>query len=283
SPAGNEQGNLILFTVVDTTNPTITCPANVTVNAAAGASSATVSYPAPVATDNQPGVTVSCNKASGSSFNVGNTTVTCTATDTSNNTASCSFNVNVVGSNSMHFSSATYSGTESGCSSATFTIVRDNPTASGTASIDVVTSDGTAVQKNDYGFTSATVIFNPGDTTKSLTVPINDDGFVEGPESFNLTLSNPQNGFAGNGPVLSAVTITDDDLVPSPTNINDNASSFVCQHYHDFLNRDPDAPGAAFWTNQITSCGANAACIAAARVTVSASFFLSIEFQETGG
>src|SRR5581483_4525607 len=102
SPNGNEQGNLILFTVVDTTNPTITCPANQTVNAAAGASTAVVNYPAPVATDNQPGVTVNCTKASGSSFNVGNTTVTCTATDTSNNTASCSFNVNVVGSNTMH-------------------------------------------------------------------------------------------------------------------------------------------------------------------------------------
>ena len=283
SPAGNEQGNLILFTVIDTTNPTITCPANVTVNAAAGATSAVVSYPAPVATDNQPGVTFTCNKASGSSFNVGNTTVTCTATDTSNNTASCSFNVNVVGNNSMHFSSATYSGAEAGCNSLTFTVVRDNPTASGTASIDVVTSDGTAVQKSDYGFTSATVTFNPGDTSKSLTVPLNDDGFVEGPENFTLTLSNPQNGFAGNGPVISTATITDDDFVPSPTNINDNAAAFVCQHYHDFLNRDPDASGAAFWTSQITACGANAACIAAARVTVSASFFLSIEYQETGG
>ena len=283
SPNGNEQGNLILFTVTDTTNPTITCPANQTVNAAAGASSAVVNYPAPVATDNQPGVTVNCTKASGSSFNVGNTTVTCTATDTSNNTASCSFNVNVVGSNSMHLSSSTYSGAEAGCNSLTFTVVRDNPTASGTASIDVVTSDGTAVQKSDYGFTSATVTFNPGETSKSFTVPLNDDGFVEGPETFTLTASNPQNGFAGNGPLIATATITDDDLVPPPANINDTASVFVCQHYHDFLNRDPDAPGAAFWTGQITACGVNATCIQSARVQVSASFFLSIEFQETGG
>jgi hypothetical protein len=39
----------------------------------------------------------------------------------------------------------------------------------------------------------------------------------------------------------------------------------------------------AFWIGQITACGGNASCIADKRVDVSASFFLSIEFQETGG
>jgi len=52
-------------------------------------------------------------------------------------------------------------------------------------------------------------------------------------------------------------------------------------HYHDFLNREPDAAGLAFWTNEITSCGADAQCIENQRVNVSASFFLSIEHQET--
>jgi len=72
--------------------------------------------------------------------------------------------------------------------------------------------------------------------------------------------------------------------VAAPTsNTIDDASSFVRQHYRDFLNREPDAAGLAFWTNQITSCGADAQCVSVKRVNVSAAFFLSIEFQVTGG
>ncbi|MEP6742669.1 MAG: DUF4214 domain-containing protein [bacterium] len=62
----------------------------------------------------------------------------------------------------------------------------------------------------------------------------------------------------------------------------DNAQFFVKQHYLDFLNRQPDASGLAFWTNEITSCGGNASCIEVKRINVSAAFYLSIEFQETG-
>ena len=62
----------------------------------------------------------------------------------------------------------------------------------------------------------------------------------------------------------------------------DGAQNFVCQHYHDFLNRAPDPDGLAFWTNEITSCGANQACIDLKRINVSAAYFLSIEFQQTG-
>jgi|ERR1051326_1476005 hypothetical protein len=62
----------------------------------------------------------------------------------------------------------------------------------------------------------------------------------------------------------------------------DDPTFFVSQHYLDFLNRDPDAVGVAFWTNQITSCGADSACTAMMRVNTSAAFYLSIEFQQTG-
>ncbi len=66
-----------------------------------------------------------------------------------------------------------------------------------------------------------------------------------------------------------------------PTRIDD-PQFFVTQHYRDFLNREPDASGLAFWVNEMTSCGTNAQCIQVKRVNVSAAFFLSIEFQETG-
>src|SRR3989442_9081002 len=66
------------------------------------------------------------------------------------------------------------------------------------------------------------------------------------------------------------------------TNVIEDPSAFVCQHYHDFLNRTPDADGLAFWINQITSCGADQTCVQLKRINVSAAYFLSIEFQQTG-
>ncbi len=63
--------------------------------------------------------------------------------------------------------------------------------------------------------------------------------------------------------------------------INDTAF-FVTQHYRDFLNREPDAPGLQFWTSNIDSCGADAECRERKRIDTSAAYFLSIEFQQTG-
>jgi hypothetical protein len=83
-------------TVNDTQAPTITCPANVTAvtNQTCGASSCqVVNYPPPTASDNCPGVIVACVPPAGTCFGAGTTTVTCTATDTSGNTATCSFSV----------------------------------------------------------------------------------------------------------------------------------------------------------------------------------------------
>ncbi|HJQ35333.1 MAG TPA: hypothetical protein VJ866_24490 [Pyrinomonadaceae bacterium] len=68
----------------------------------------------------------------------------------------------------------------------------------------------------------------------------------------------------------------------SSANPIDDSSFFVRQHYLDFLARVPDAPGSAFWQGDIEQCLTDAACREAHRVNVSAAFFLSIEFQETG-
>src|SRR5437667_7848483 len=62
----------------------------------------------------------------------------------------------------------------------------------------------------------------------------------------------------------------------------DCAEFFVHQQYRDFLNREPDAEGLAFWTNEIMSCGGHPQCIEVKRINVSAAYFLSIEFQQTG-
>lgn len=95
--ATDASGNTTIcrFTVQvnDTQPPVITCPAGVTtVTPTPGATSAVITYPAPVVTDNC-GATTSCNPPSGSTFPTGCTVVSCTATDASGNTALCFFNV----------------------------------------------------------------------------------------------------------------------------------------------------------------------------------------------
>jgi len=75
--------------------------------------------------------------------------------------------------------------------------------------------------------------------------------------------------------------ITDNEIANGANPI-DTTGFFVRLHYLDFLNREPDSNGLAFWTNQITSCGADQQCIDSKRVNVSAAFYLSIEFQHTG-
>jgi predicted extracellular nuclease len=97
--SGNTASCTFTISVNDTQPPSITCPPNQTAvtnqNACPSPACQTVNYPAPVATDHCPGVGVVCNPPSGSCFPAGVTTVTCTATDTSGNTATCSFTVTV--------------------------------------------------------------------------------------------------------------------------------------------------------------------------------------------
>ncbi len=70
---------------------------------------------------------------------------------------------------------------------------------------------------------------------------------------------------------------------PTPaTNPLENPDFFVNQHYRDFLGRDADADGLGYWSNQISSCGSDADCIRNRRISVSAAFFVELEFQRTG-
>jgi hypothetical protein len=93
----NESTCTATVTVKDNFAPTITCPADITVDAAPGADSAVVNYDDPTVSDNAPGVTFALTGglASGSAFPVGTTAVSFTATDAAGNTASCSFDVTV--------------------------------------------------------------------------------------------------------------------------------------------------------------------------------------------
>ena len=144
-------------------------------------------------------------------------------------------------------------------------------------------SGGVATSRCDFTTAVGTLRFAAGETSKTFVVLISQDAYIEGPEAFPVALSNLTGGAVFAAPSTAAVTINDVQPPVSPANVIDVADIFVKQHYRDFLNREADAPGLAFWTDQITSCGSNAACIEIKRIHVSAAFFLSIEYQETGG
>jgi len=144
------------------------------------------------------------------------------------------------------------------------------------------TFNGFASSRCDFTTALGTLKFAPNEGQKTLVVLVNRDGYnVEIPsESFSVKLSNLTGGSVFGVPSTATVSILNSGS-PAPNAIDD-AGNFVRQHYHDFLNREPDQSGLDFWTNQITSCGSNAQCIEVRRINVSASFFLSIEFQQSG-
>ncbi|PIQ48252.1 MAG: hypothetical protein COW03_11055, partial [Cytophagales bacterium CG12_big_fil_rev_8_21_14_0_65_40_12] len=87
----------ITFNLNDTEDPVVTAPSDITVNAA-GPNGTVVNYSTPVGTDNCSVTTaLTAGLASGSTFPIGTTLVTYTATDASGNEAIASFNVNVSG------------------------------------------------------------------------------------------------------------------------------------------------------------------------------------------
>ena len=96
--------------------------------------------------------------------------------------------------------------------------------------------------------------------------------------------------FKNSGAVVKSQGFTVSSAVPPPNPI-DNAGEFVRQQYRDFLNREADPAGEAFWTGNITKCSdpaqrppgqTEAQCTLRQRETTSGAFFLSPEFQYTG-
>lgn len=80
------------ITVVDNQNPSITCPANQTRECVGGGATATYTT---TASDNCGFTSTTCSPASGATFPLGTTNVSCTATDGSGNTNSCNTSVTV--------------------------------------------------------------------------------------------------------------------------------------------------------------------------------------------
>ena len=148
---------------------------------------------------------------------------------------------------------------------------------------------GLASSRCDFTTTLGTLKFAANQTQATIDITINQDGYLEGAETFTVNLSNPTAGALLVNPATATVTIND-SAVPS-ANAIDDTTIFVRQQYHDFLNREPDAAGLAFWKQNIDQCNdpaqlppgqTVAQCIETQRIITSAAFFLSIEFNQTG-
>ena len=178
----------------------------------------------------------------------------------------------------IRLSNVSYTANE-GCAPAVITVERIGDTT-GVSTVTYLTQIGTASHRSDYTSAFGTLSFEPGATQKSIVVLINDDSLPEGLETLSIFLLQTTNANLS-FPSSGTLSILDDSSEP-PNNPNDDSAKFVCQHYHDFLNRQADSGGQNFWTNEIESCGTDGRCREVKRINVSAAFFLSIEFQQTG-
>jgi hypothetical protein len=179
----------------------------------------------------------------------------------------------------VQFTSTAYSVDES---SGSFTIsVSRSGDLSASASVEYGTVDFTASERPDYTTSVGTLRFEPGETSKTFTVFITDDTYLEGSETLMLVLTNARGVELGDHSVAH-LTVDDNELAPGNSNPIDDPMFYVRQHYVDFLNREPDSSGLDFWTHDLIVCGTNANCADNRRQHVSAAFFLSIEFQQTG-
>jgi hypothetical protein len=161
------------------------------------------------------------------------------------------------------------------------TVTRSN--GDGASTVQYQTVDGSANDRSDYTTALGTVRFAQGETSKSFNVFITDDTYGETPENFQVLLSGATNATLGS-PNSANVTITSNEAVNGANPVKDQTFSsdfFVRQHYIDFFNREADAGGLSFWRNQIDECTTQE-CKEVRRINVSAAFFVSIEYQETG-
>jgi hypothetical protein len=207
----------------------------------------------------------------------------------------------------VRFSAATFMTAENDAARvATITVERTGD-ASGTATIEIATVDdpaavpcdptirdgagnlfpqGRAYARCDYATTIETVTFPAGDTQpRRFTIPLINDVHVEGNETLQLVLRNPQGATIGTQ-ATATLTIIDDDANVSATNPINQTPFFVRQQYLDFLSREPEAGEP--WSRVLNNCpnvnnldprSPSAECD---RILVSFSFFGSPEFRLKG-
>jgi CSLREA domain-containing protein len=104
----------------------------------------------------------------------------------------------------------------------------------------------------------------------SITPSLANYSFNPGTRSFSLLADQ-----------TDAIFTAAPNAVPS-ANPLDTPEYFVRQQYLDFLVREPDEGGFAYWAAQLTQCGTDGLCLRSKRLDVSNAFFYELEYQQTG-
>ncbi len=94
----------------------------------------------------------------------------------------------------------------------TFTVTKTGATEL-SSRVNFETANGTATQPVDYGAPGGTLLFAPGETSKTITVPVNGDTTFEANETFFVNLSNAVDATIGDDQGLG--TIVNDDAAPT--------------------------------------------------------------------
>ena len=200
--AGNTGTCSFIVTVVDNTNPSISCPADIIVSNDNGLCGATVIYSTPSGTDNCSGQTTtqSAGLASSAFYPVGTTTNTFLVTDAAGNTATCSFTVTVNDN--------------------------ENP---------VITCPANITQTADPGVCEAVVTYNvsssdncPGEMIMQTAGLASGSAFPVGTTTNSFTVTDA----SGNTAICSFdVTVNDNEnpVITCPANITQTADPGVCE------------------------------------------------------
>ena len=117
----------------------------------------------------------------------------------------------------ISINNVTVSEGNTGATNAVFTATL-SPASNHTVTVNFSTADNTATAGSDYVTSSGILVFNPGETTKTITVLVNGDTVNEADETFFVNLSSPSNATIADGQGVG--TIINDDALPS-ISIND--------------------------------------------------------------
>lgn len=139
--------------------------------------------------------------------------ITATATDPNGNTSEFSAADSTGALGSVQFSVASIAALED-VGALPVTVLRTGGT-SGTLTVEYATANGTAIAGQDYTSTSGTLTFNAGETSKTIQIPIADDGATESSETFTVTLRNTPSLESLGAPSNLVVTIQDKTTVPT--------------------------------------------------------------------
>lgn len=121
--------------------------------------------------------------------------------------------VNYIERPNLYFSAASFSVNEDN-GTAAIKILRSGSTAE-VVEVDIVSSNGTAVEPDDYTAVNQTLTFGANVVTRTLNIPIINDNTAEGTQAFNLTLVNPSSNAQLGMPQNAVVTILDDEGDPT--------------------------------------------------------------------